>query len=617
MKQTTLHVVLLLAACWAVFFLNLGTPKLWDRDEPRNAGCAMEMMQRGDWVTPIFNAELREQKPVLLYWLMMSAYTVFGYGEFGARFWSAALATGTCLWVFAIARRLYGSQVAIWSSLLLATSLMFDVAGRAATPDSVLVFCGASAIGCWVLGTFRPNESNEVRTWSQPGLKADGVWFPQDWRLASVIYFFMGLGVLAKGPIGFVMPVAILGTFNLLGRLPEQDASAEPQGAIARRLVRLTRPWRPFHFLKTTLSMRPGLAVLVVLAVASPWYIWVGLRTDGDFLTQFFLKEHFGRATTAMENHSGGIWFYPAALLMGTFPWSILALPMGLFVDRQLSQRREDRPVGLVLGLIWLSLYLIVFSLAKTKLPSYITPCYPGVALMGGLFVSRLSSAATAMDRRWWFASLGVLSLVGLLIAVGVPVAATKVLPGAGWLGLIGLIPLLGAFVLGFLVFRRLDRWVPVTFSLMAVLFSVSLFGVGTVAVDRYQRSTELLGVVRQDPEARVASFGVLESSWVFYSGHPIYELNRQGRDGKTQRDLGKDWKPKPRMSVEQFLSQGGNHYLVTTDTQLPDLQKQAGGVLSEVARVPYFLNDEDLVLLTTQHEFMARKDQLTETPLR
>lgn len=617
MKQTTLHVVLLLAACWAVFFLNLGTPKLWDRDEPRNAGCAMEMMQRGDWVTPIFNAELREQKPVLLYWLMMSAYTVFGYGEFGARFWSAALATGTCLWVFAIARRLYGSQVAIWSSLLLATSLMFDVAGRAATPDSVLVFCGASAIGCWVLGTFRRNESNEVRTWSQPGLKADGVWFPQDWRLASVIYFFMGLGVLAKGPIGFVMPVAILGTFNLLGRLPEQDASAEPQGAIARRLVRLTRPWRPFHFLKTTLSMRPGLAVLVVLAVASPWYIWVGLRTDGDFLTQFFLKEHFGRATTAMENHSGGIWFYPAALLMGTFPWSILALPMGLFVDRQLSQRREDRPVGLVLGLIWLSLYLIVFSLAKTKLPSYITPCYPGVALMGGLFVSRLSSAATAMDRRWWFASLGVLSLVGLLIAVGVPVAATKVLPGAGWLGLIGLIPLLGAFVLGFLVFRRQDRWVPVTFSLMAVLFSVSLFGVGTVAVDRYQRSTELLGVVRQDPEARVASFGVLESSWVFYSGHPIYELNRQGRDGKTQRDLGKDWKPKPRMSVEQFLSQGGNHYLVTTDTQLPDLQKQAGGVLSEVARVPYFLNDEDLVLLTTQHEFMARKDQLTETPLR
>ena len=56
-------------------------------------------MERGDWVTPIFNDELREQKPVLLYWLMMSAYTVFGFGEFGARFWSALLATGSCFWV--------------------------------------------------------------------------------------------------------------------------------------------------------------------------------------------------------------------------------------------------------------------------------------------------------------------------------------------------------------------------------------------------------------------------------------------------------------------------------------------------------------------------------------
>ncbi len=616
MKQTTVHVVLLLAACWAVFFLNLGGPKLWDRDEPRNAGCAKEMMQRGDWVTPIFNGELREQKPVLLYWLMMSAYTMFGFGEFGARFWSAALATGTCFWVYAMARRLYGSNVALWSGLLLATSLMFDVAGRAATPDSVLVFCGASAIGCWVLGTFRRNENDEVRTWSQPGLKHEGVWFPGDWRVASWIYFFMGLGVLAKGPIGFVMPVAIIGTFNLLGRLPKLDAGSEPQGAIAKRFMRLARPWWPLHFLKTTWSMQPWLAVLVVLAVAAPWYIWVGLRTDGDFLTQFFLKEHFGRATTAMENHSGGLWFYPAALLMGTFPWSILALPMGLFIDRQLSLHREERPLGLVLGLIWMSLYLVVFSLAKTKLPSYITPCYPGVALMGGFFVARLGSGTLPMDRRWWFASLGVLSLVGLLIATGVPVAATEVLPGAGWLGTIGLIPLLGAVLLGVLVYRKQDRWVPVALSGMAVLFSTSLFGVGTVAVDRYQRSTELLGLVKQDTEARFASFGVLESSWVFYSGHPIYELNRQGRDGETERDPQKDWKPKPRMSVQQFLSQGGNHYVVTTDTQLPELQRQAGGVLSEVARVPYFLNDEDLVLLTTQHEFTARKNEEAAAPL-
>ena len=78
-----------------VMFTNLGGPRLWDRDEPRNAGCAHEMLLRGDWITPVFNAELRAHKPVLLYWLTMSAYTVLGVNEFSARFWSAVLAVGT------------------------------------------------------------------------------------------------------------------------------------------------------------------------------------------------------------------------------------------------------------------------------------------------------------------------------------------------------------------------------------------------------------------------------------------------------------------------------------------------------------------------------------------
>ena len=69
---TGLAFVVLVAA--AIFFVQLGECQLWDRDEPRNAGCAAEMMQRGDWIVPIFNGELRYQKPVMLYWLMMAAY---------------------------------------------------------------------------------------------------------------------------------------------------------------------------------------------------------------------------------------------------------------------------------------------------------------------------------------------------------------------------------------------------------------------------------------------------------------------------------------------------------------------------------------------------------------
>ncbi len=90
MRETFWHVIILLGIATVVYFFNLGETQLWDRDEPRNAGCAAEMLAQGQWVVPIFNDELRHQKPVLLSWLIMSAYSIFRVNEFAARFWSAA-----------------------------------------------------------------------------------------------------------------------------------------------------------------------------------------------------------------------------------------------------------------------------------------------------------------------------------------------------------------------------------------------------------------------------------------------------------------------------------------------------------------------------------------------
>ena len=154
LRRTSYHLGLIVALCGAVFFTNLGGAKLWDRDEPRNAGCAREMLQRNDWVTPYFNGELRTPKPVLTYWLMMTAYGLFGVTEFSARFWSAALGVGTCLATYVIARRLFAPSVGFWAALVMGTSLLFCVASRAATPDAPLIFCSTMAIMCYVVGTF-------------------------------------------------------------------------------------------------------------------------------------------------------------------------------------------------------------------------------------------------------------------------------------------------------------------------------------------------------------------------------------------------------------------------------------------------------------------------------
>ena len=139
---------LLIGLSVIVFFTNLGGPKLWDRDEPRNAGCAIEMMEAQDWVVPRFNDELRTHKPALLYWLMIAAYSFLGVSEFSARFFSAVLGTLTVLLTYDMGRRLFDRATGLWAGICLATTLMFTVAARAATPDAPLIFF--VALGMWV-----------------------------------------------------------------------------------------------------------------------------------------------------------------------------------------------------------------------------------------------------------------------------------------------------------------------------------------------------------------------------------------------------------------------------------------------------------------------------------
>ena len=123
MPLTVRHQAVLLVVAALVFFVNLGKAQLWDDDEPKNAECAREMCERGDWITPTFNHGLRHDKPALVYWLMISAYKTFGVNEFSARFWSAALAVGTTLATYQLGRMLFGVRVGFWAGWIMATFL--------------------------------------------------------------------------------------------------------------------------------------------------------------------------------------------------------------------------------------------------------------------------------------------------------------------------------------------------------------------------------------------------------------------------------------------------------------------------------------------------------------
>ncbi len=612
MRETSWHVIILLGVATVVYFFNLGETQLWDRDEPRNAGCAAEMLAQGQWVVPIFNDELRHQKPVLLYWLIMSAYSMFGVNEFAARFWSAALATGTTLATYTLARRLLGSKIALYAAIALSTSLMFDVAARAATPDSVLIFCGTMALMIYVIGTFA-RQNGELR------LVRVGAWFPASQWYVVGIYLMLGLGVLAKGPVGFLLPMAMMGLFMLIQTLPrlDNDSSMRGRGPVLGFLVKCLRIFHPAHFLKTLWAMRPLTGAFLVLAIALPWYIMVDQRTGGDFTRMFFLGEHFGRATESLENHSGGIWFYPVAILIGFFPWSVFWGPVAIGLLKN-GRSTQDRPrnkisgarVSACLMLCWVGVQVVAFTIAQTKLPSYVTPCYPALAVLTATYLCQFAQCRSKVDQKWFAAALGGLLLAGLLIVIGGSLATARYLPGQTWLAMLGMIPILGGVGLIYAIAKSRHHWIAPVFSVMALLFCVGLFGYGTVSVGKEQTSRVVLDLIEKD--VAVASFGTLESSWVFYAGQPIYELSQEP-SGKSEfkdrswLERGGFWKVKHRPSLEQFLSRYPTGGILTTENYQDELEKRLPDDYAVIKSTGYFLKDSRIVLMGPSPRRVAR----------
>lgn len=627
MNKTVKHVAIVLLVAITVMFTNLGATRLWDRDEPRNAGCAEEMMRRGDWVVPIFNDQLRDAKPVLLYWLIISAYEVFGVDEFAARFWSAALAVGSALGTYVIGRRLFNPAVGLYGAVILSSSLMFGVAGRAATPDSPLIFCTTMALMIFVLGTFRA-PSDDGNTEPATMLRYPKHWFPQSWLVVALMYAVMGIGILAKGPVGLVLPTAVIGMFLLITRLPNQSGEQVRSDQtrvtwLLGRLLTVIRPFEPLHFFKTCWYMRPVTAFLSAAVVAAPWFILVGLRTEGDFLEGFFITEHFGRATQSYEGHRGSILFYPLVILICFFPWSVFAAPTVAGVIARIRRQGPCRS-GYIFLACWVGVYVGIFTIAQTKLPSYITPCYPALALLTGGFIYHWTRGTQVSPD--WLNVLAIVTfgLVGLTLLVGLPLAAAKYLPGEEWLAVIGLIPLLGA--LAALACLRFQRRQPAALAVgvSAVVFVVATFAGSLVRVDRHQENDRLFETITensQDPS--IASFGCLESTWVFYTKRPIIEISQVKRaEGAREQmsdrpERAKSWHPLPKTDVQTFFATRDEPYLITTKTHLSTLRKVLPQDVEVLAEAKYFLKPETLVVLGRSRQLDRVADSRSEQDLR
>jgi 4-amino-4-deoxy-L-arabinose transferase-like glycosyltransferase len=329
-----LILILLATVCYVFFFNGLGNIGLLGPDEPRYASVAREMYQSGDFVTPRLHGMVWFEKPVLLYWAAAVSFAVFGVSEFAVRLPSAVAASVGVFFIYFVCRRLWGQGVGMAASVILASCVGYLAFARAASMDMLLAVCLTLALLSFLMG-YNTSDPERKR------------WF-------AAFYAFIGLGVLAKGPIAILLPVLSLAGYLLLrGRRGEW------------------REWRPLY-------------AVIIFLIAAPWFVAV-IRSNGfEFVRVFFINHNVERFTSTMHGHERPFYFYLPDLLLLTFPWSFTLIPA---LRRTLD--RNDRI------LLWFAVVPIVFfSFSGSKLPGYILPSVPPIAILCARAISGMSTRA-------------------------------------------------------------------------------------------------------------------------------------------------------------------------------------------------------------------------------
>jgi 4-amino-4-deoxy-L-arabinose transferase-like glycosyltransferase len=617
------HQFWILLAASAVFFVGLGNARLWDEDETEYSRVAREMMLRGDWVVPTFNYQPWLEKPVFVYWLMIGSFYLFGVTEFAARFPSAVFAIGTALLAYHLGRRLFRPRVGLWAGLVLATTLNFVIIGRAATHDAALIFCTTASLLAYVLAmgaTFWRGGA----AWPPP-LLDDGraarfrALLPQSQWAFVAMYVPLGIAVMIKGPFGMLLPIASLGMFVWLcgswisevgSGMSEVGPGPRPPTShfrsLFRRLIsRFTALLADFP--AAAWAMRPFTLAAVVLIIAAPWFVLAELRTNGGVSRVFFWQHNVQYILHPQQGHAGSsFYFYPLALIVGFFPWTIV-LALGIAsLGRRIWQRSGELRAS-ALPLVWSATWFALMSFVGTKLPHYIVPTYPLLAVVAGVAIVEWTGGRVALSRTNWI-GMGLILLIGLGLAVafGLPPAFHRWLPGQpsySWLGTI----LACGGLLSWLLQRAGARKVAVT-SLVATAgaFYLGISAVAAAHFSREQSSVQMAeDVERFAPDAApVAIYRAHLPGTLFYldQRNPVVPLYSESRITAEKTPTNDCVGPNGEVFDVQRLFVERPHALLITDPQgLEELRPQLPADVTVLDRRPRFPKRGELVVIGRQ----------------
>ena len=329
--------VVAIAAC--VWFLTLDGRHLLRSDEGRYAEIAREMLASGDWITTRYNGVKYFEKPPFQIWMTALAFKTFGIGEWQARLWTATCGAAGLLMTAQAARRWFGRRVGVLTGLTLLAAPAWNLAGHFSSLDMAVSGALAVVLAC-VLIAQHPAATTQAR---------------RRWML--VAWAAAGVAALTKGLIGIALPGLVLVVYSVVAR----DVSL----------------WRSLHIL-------PG--TFVFLAIVEPWFVLVSQRNP-EFIRFFFIHEHFERYLSTVHLRTGPWWYFIPLLFAGFAPWLMLVRQMAKVVSEE-PRRQSFRPVLLLA--VWASTIFVFFSLSSSKLPGYIVPVFPALAVLAALALERL-----------------------------------------------------------------------------------------------------------------------------------------------------------------------------------------------------------------------------------
>ena len=354
------------AGIFLCLFGQLGAIGLTGPDEPRYAWIARAMAQTGDWITPRLYGQPWFEKPILYYWASAIGFKLNLPAEWAARLPSAFAALAAAIGIGWLAAKHYGGGAGSLRSPVLLAPLIFasSVAGigfaRAATPD--MLFSASIALAMAAIATvYRRSATLRGASAAEPArVRSDYV---------PLLLFgaFLGLGVLAKGPAAVIMAGGAIAIWALV-----------------------TKQWR------AAFRAAHPIAIAAFCVVALPWYVLCAVRNP-NFLSIFIWQHNFERYLTPMFHHPQPFWFFGPIVLLALVPWTILLWPVareGLRVWREKSWTHSPG----VFFACWAIFPVVFFSFSDSKLPSYILPAIPPLALLCAVAAVRAFQASRALS---------------------------------------------------------------------------------------------------------------------------------------------------------------------------------------------------------------------------